>query len=131
MAAPPTLSVQLLGGFRVLVAGRPVPDTAWRQKRAAAVVKLLALEPDHRLHRERLTDTLWPELEPEAAANNLRVALHRAREGLRAAGTSSDVFLSRDGDVINLGPAESVEVDVDGFATAIKNAWRTSDPEVS
>ncbi len=61
MAAPPTLSVQLLGGFRVLVDGQPVPDAAWRQKRAAAVVKLLALEPAHRLHREQLIETLWPE----------------------------------------------------------------------
>src|SRR3954469_24140073 len=96
MAAPPTLSVQLLGGFRVLVNGQPVPESAWRQKRAAAVVKLLALEPAHRLHREQLIETLWPELEPDAAANNLRVALHRAREGLRESGARSGDILSRD-----------------------------------
>jgi DNA-binding SARP family transcriptional activator len=42
-------------------------------------VKLLALAPHHRLHREQLMDTLWPELAPEAAAANLRKAVHFAR----------------------------------------------------
>jgi DNA-binding SARP family transcriptional activator len=70
------------------VAGEPVPEAVWRLKRAAAIVKLLALEPTHRLHREQLTDTLWPELDPAAAANNLRVVLHHARQGLQSAGLS-------------------------------------------
>ena len=86
MEAPQALDVRLLGGFRVAVAGQLVAETVWRQRRAAAIVKLLALEPSHRLHREHLIDTLWPELEPDAAANNLRVTLHHARQGLQAAG---------------------------------------------
>jgi predicted ATPase/DNA-binding SARP family transcriptional activator len=124
------LDVRLLGGFRVVVAGQTVPETVWRQKRAAAIVKLLALEPTHRLHREQLTDTLWPDLEPEAAANNLRVALHHARQGLRNAGATDD-FLGRSGDVVSLGPPELVEVDVDNFNAALRGAWQSPDPGVS
>ncbi len=131
MKASRALEVQLLGGFRVLVAGQTVPDTVWRQKRAAAIVKLLALEPTHRLHREQVIDELWPDLEPEAAANNLRVALHHARQGLRAAGATTDAFLSRNGEVISLGPPELVEVDVDAFNATLSAAWRSPDPAVS
>jgi predicted ATPase/DNA-binding SARP family transcriptional activator len=126
--APPALEVRLLGGFRVSVDDQPVPDAVWRQKRAAAVVKLLALEPAHRLHREQLADALWPELDPEAAANNLRVALHHARQGLRAAGAEADLFLLRDGDAVVLGPPERVRVDVEEFDAALKDAWRSPDP---
>ena len=48
----------------------------------AIYAKLLALQPQYRLHREVLMETLWPDLAPESAANNLRVALHRARQRL-------------------------------------------------
>src|SRR5437588_13094379 len=64
-ASSPALRVQLLGRFRVWVGLRPVPETAWRRRKAAALVKLLALAPEHRLHREEALETLWPELLPE------------------------------------------------------------------
>jgi DNA-binding SARP family transcriptional activator len=47
------LAAQLLGGFRVDVDGRAVPDTAWHHRRAAELVKLLALAPRHRLPADR------------------------------------------------------------------------------
>ena len=43
------------------------------------MVKLLALAPGHRLHREQLMESLWPDLDPDAAGANLRKALHFAR----------------------------------------------------
>ena len=39
------------GGFSVTVNGEPVPDR-WRLRKAKTLVKLLALAPGHRLHRE-------------------------------------------------------------------------------
>jgi hypothetical protein len=41
--------VWLLGSFRVSVGRRIIEEDAWRLRKAAAVVKLLALAPDHRL----------------------------------------------------------------------------------
>jgi predicted ATPase/DNA-binding SARP family transcriptional activator len=129
--APRPLEIGLLGGFRVLVGAQAVPDTVWRQKRAAAIVKLLALEPAHVQLREQIIDTLWPELDPDAAANNLRVALHHARQGLQAIGATPGTFLSRDGDAISLGPPELVSVDIDRFMAAVKRAWNSPDPEAT
>ena len=79
--------IWLLGGFRVGIDSLPVPDDAWRRNKAKAVVKLLALAPSHRLHREQLMDALWPELPPDAAAANLRKAVHFARQGRWAQST--------------------------------------------
>jgi predicted ATPase len=81
-------------------------------------VKLLALAPAHRLHREQLIATLWPDGEPSAAANNLHQALHVARRRL-----GPDALRS-DGDAIIL----SAEVDVDAFRATAREALRTGDP---
>ena len=83
------LRIWLLGAFRVEAAGRPVAEARWRLRKARAVVKLLALDPTHRLPRDRLLDLLWPDLPPDAAANNLRYALHVARRAL-SAGAEAD-----------------------------------------
>src|SRR6266536_2795502 len=78
------MHVQLLGGFGVEVGGRQVDAGQWRLRKARTVVKLLALEPTQRLHREYLLDLLWPDLAPPAAANNLHQALHAARRAQAA-----------------------------------------------
>ena len=48
------LDIRLLGGFAVQVDGTDVPDDAWRLRKARALVKLLALAPGHRMHREQV-----------------------------------------------------------------------------
>ncbi|TML90801.1 MAG: hypothetical protein E6G08_01265 [Actinobacteria bacterium] len=78
------VSVTLLGGFAAAVDGMPVPETAWRLKKARELVKLLALAPGHRLHREQVMDVLWRDRGPAAAANNLHQAVHVARRALDA-----------------------------------------------
>ena len=73
------LEVRLLGRFEVLVDSRPVPADAWAQRRAADLVKLLALAPGHRMPRDEVLETLWPQLGADAAASNLHKAASYAR----------------------------------------------------
>ncbi len=79
------LRIHLLGGFRVTVGDHTIAEEAWRRRKVAALVKLLALAPGCALHREHLLDTLWPDLEPESAANNLQQTLYLARRALDTA----------------------------------------------
>jgi len=116
-----TLRIRLLGEFEVEVGHRAVLDSDWRLQKARALVKLLALAPRHRLRREEVMERLWPELEPQAALNNLYYALHVARAALdnhlpRKAGRSSVLQLV-DG-VLAVGPTVSVMVDVEVFQAA-------------
>ena len=76
------MRVWLLGGFQVSVGARRIEQSEWRLKKASALVKLLALAPGHRLHREQVMDLLWPDLGKKAASNNLRQALHAARNAI-------------------------------------------------
>ena len=75
-------SVCLLGGFRVSVRTRTIHQNEWRLTKAANILKLLALAPGHRLHREGVMDLLWHDSSKKAASNNLRQTLHVASRTL-------------------------------------------------
>jgi len=99
-----------MGGFSAEIDGTTVPDDAWRHRRGADVVKILALAPAHRLHREAVMAALWPDLDTEAAQANLRKALHFARRALG----SADAITIRNG-LVELWPRATVQVDVEHF----------------
>src|SRR3954469_9645996 len=79
------LAVHLLGEFRVSVGFRAINEREWTLRKAKSLVKLLALAPRHRLHREHVIDRLWPEMDPEDGANNLHRVLYTARRILEPA----------------------------------------------
>ena len=116
---------ELLGGFHVASRGRAIPEEAWQRRKTAALFKLLALTPRHRLHREQVMDALWPELAPAAAAANLRKAVYYARRALP--GDEGARVIVAVGELLCL-PSEGVWVDVDAFRTAAARARQTADP---
>jgi len=107
------LGIRMLGGFEVMVDGAVVPEDAWRPRRGADLVKLLALSERHRLHRDRVVEALWSRLTPKAGLANLHKAAHLAR---RALGDGDAVVLHA-GQVL-LAPAVTVETDVERFEAA-------------
>src|SRR5918997_3170447 len=124
-----TVRVWLLGGVSVSVGGRLFNRSAWRLRKAASLVQLLALAPRHRLHKERVVDLLWPDLDAKRAANNLHRVLHVARGPIDPAssgGTSRHLTL-RNG-LIALNPDDQLWVDVEAFEGAAAMARRGRDP---
>ena len=73
------LRIRLLGGFEVSVGARTIQEGDWCLRKAANLIKLLALASGNRLHREQLMYTLWPNFGLSAASNNLRQTVHAAR----------------------------------------------------
>ena len=120
--------VRLLGGFRVSVGSRAIPQDAWRLRKAAALVKLLALAPDHRMHREQLMNLLWPESGRKAASNNLRQVVYGARKLLDPSSGSREGYLSLKDEHIVLCPDGQLWVDVDAFEDAAASVRRSKDP---
>jgi DNA-binding SARP family transcriptional activator len=115
-----TCTVQLLGVFNVEVNGRLIPAEAWRHRRGAEVVKILALAPAHSLHREELMESLWPDLPADKAAANLRKAVHYARQALGAKDA-----IGADGEMLALWPAGELRIDAQAFETASRQALAT------
>src|SRR6266508_5423470 len=113
----PTVEVQLLGRFSVAVDGVPISGDAWRSRRAADVMKLLALAPAHRVHRTEVMEALWPESDPELSGSNLRTALHSARVA-----TGAQRSIVNEGGVLVLWPDARVDTDVERFEAATQRA---------
>ena len=120
--------VWLLGGFRVSVGLRTIEESEWRLKKAASLVKLLALAEGHRLHREQIIELLWPGLDPKAAANNLHYALYRARRILNPTSTTPSRYLVFRDERLELCPNSPLYVDVETFEEAAATARRTKEP---
>ena len=81
--------IRVLGRFEVSVDGIVTPERGWRRRTAASLVKVLALAPGHRLHREQVIDMLWPDESPADAAPKLHKAAHYARRRRDATTPSS------------------------------------------
>lgn len=120
--------INLLGVFRVSVGSRTIGEDEWRLRKAAALVKLLALVPNHRLHCEQLMNLLWPRLRPGDAANNLRRTLHSARRTFDPDPQSTACYLGRRNEQLVLCPEASLWVDVDAFEDAAATARRIREP---
>ena len=119
-------ALRLLGGFEVSVAGRAVEDGAWRLRRAKTLLKLLALTPERRLHREQVIEALWPD--GESTGKGLHQVLYTARRALASAGDEhvSDRLSLRD-DVVTLA-GERLTVDIEEFERAAAVAREAKAP---
>ncbi|MEU4176317.1 AAA family ATPase [Streptomyces sp. NPDC026589] len=118
-SAAPLLRLRLLGGFRATRDSGPALPERWPRPGARALVKLLAVVPGHRLHREQAMDVCWPDADPQAAAGSLRVALHAARHALEPelAPRAASSYLVSDGAFLLLAPA-TVRIDADDAEAA-------------
>ncbi len=128
-AEPDAVRVCLLGGFQVSVGPQVIDDAAWRLRKARALIKILALASGHRLHREQIFNHLWPDLPPEAAANNFHQTLHVARRafGLARPDAAPGVFLPLRDEILCLDPPIPLWVDAEAFERAAAAALRTRD----
>jgi len=124
------LEIGLLGRFRIVIDGVAVEDRAWTRRKSKTLIKLLALQPLHQLHREQVMEFLWPEQEPEAALNNLHKTIHAARRALDPnlkAGADSQFILTQGQQVLLRAPG-GVRIDVEEFERRASEALRASDP---
>jgi DNA-binding SARP family transcriptional activator len=115
--AASTVHIALLGRFEVTVDGVPVATSSWTRRHAAALVKVLAMAPDRRLHREQIIDLVWPEDSIDEAAPKLHKAAHFAR---RAIAVPNSVVL-RDDSVVLCPDADTI-VDVVRFEELARRA---------
>jgi DNA-binding SARP family transcriptional activator len=125
--APAVVRLRLLGGFRVSVGSRANGEDRWQRRKAAALLKLLALAPSHRMHREQAMDLLWPHLGGEAA-NNLHRVLYVARRILEPDPPTTSHYLTLGGEQLALCPEGDLWVDVEAFEQAAAAASRSQDP---
>lgn len=119
------LQVRLLGGFCIERSdvGQAVSD--WPRRSAKTLIKLLAIQPGHALHREQVIDVLWPKVNAESALNSLGKALHVARRALQPGlpRRQDSAYLRLADGMLVLNTARVV-VDADEFEQLAEDALR-------
>lgn len=120
------LRISLLGGFRAERVDLGHPVCGWQRRSAKTLTKLLAVSPNHSLHREEVMAILWPGLDLESALNGLGKALHAARRALEPElpPRKSSQYLQLTDCMLSLN-RERVQVDADRFQQLAEAAQRS------
>jgi two-component SAPR family response regulator len=85
------LRIYTLGSLRIYRGDTLVFDESWRNKPAKTIFKLLFTNSGQRYPKDVLAEELWPETDPDAAANRLRVAVHELRKMLGGRNKSNHI----------------------------------------
>jgi DNA-binding SARP family transcriptional activator len=115
----PAFTVHLLGELRVTFGDRPVQT--WVSGRGRAVFEYLIVHRHSSVRRDRLMSVFWPESPPDAARNNLNVAIHGLRQTLRAVAGDRPLVICRDHAYL-FGPDLDIWVDTEAFEERLKSA---------
>ncbi len=114
----------MLGDFSVWLGPRPVAEAAFTRRKARSLLKLLALQPGHSLHRDQAMDLLWPNLAPRAAASQLYKAIHHVRQAFATTSPSlpvEEILALRD-ETLTLDAPGGVHTDAEAFEALAQEA---------
>ena len=114
--------IGLLGGFEVFEGDRRVADSAWRLPRRKRWSNCWRWNRGTAFDRDQLADQLWPDLNADAARNNLHQALHSARRALSTVGIDGPAALALRDDLVVLGGNGHVVTDLEEFQDAVEQA---------
>jgi ATP/maltotriose-dependent transcriptional regulator MalT/DNA-binding SARP family transcriptional activator len=118
---PYVLRIRTLGTFAIARGDLEVKDRDWRSSKARQLFQLLITERGRALPRDRVLDTLWPEMELEAAANNLRVTINRLSKALEPERPDGapPAFLVQQAETYSFNTASDHQLDAFEFGQAV------------
>lgn len=118
-AIHPALAIYFLSPFRVLLDEQPV--VGWPNCKGKSIFKYLITHRQHPIPKEVLMEIFWPEGDPDAARNNLNVAIYGLRKALSKANTSFSYVQFQD-DCYLLNPELNIWVDSEAFMDHVRKA---------
>lgn len=128
---PALLKIFLLGKFQIKLNDLHIEERHWQRRASGHLVKLLALHPQHQLHREQIIDLLWSHQDLEAAVNKLNKAIYVARRTLEPnlVKASDSSFIITQKQQILLRSPGSLYIDVEEFESLAAKAIATANLE--
>lgn len=85
------LRIFTLGHFGLAVGAHGLAVDKWKRKQALTLLKYLVVHQGRPVHRECLSECLWPEADEAHGWERLKVTVYFLRRQLRAAGMCEDV----------------------------------------
>ncbi len=118
------LQVHSLGGFAVRRGDATLRAEDWKGQTARRLFARLLVAEGRAVARETLREELWPDAEPEAGRNNLRVAMTRLNDALdpeRPAGATPH-FVIAEGESLRLQADALADWDAAVFRAQLRSA---------
>lgn len=109
---PPSLVVYCLGSFRVYQDDQLIAD--WPSGKGKCIFKYMIANRGRPIPKDVLMDLFWRGANPDAARNNLNVAIYGLRQALRAARPDFSHIVFQD-DHYLLNPSLELWIDVEEF----------------
>ncbi|MCB9445929.1 MAG: transcriptional regulator [Ardenticatenaceae bacterium] len=115
------MRIQTLGTFRLWRGEEEVDAGEWQRKKARQLFLLLLTFRHTRLHRDQITEILWPDLTPEGAQRDFKIAFNTLTKVLEPnrPRNAPSAFVLRDGSRYGLRPEADIWLDVDEFTTLV------------
>jgi DNA-binding SARP family transcriptional activator len=117
----PALDIRCLGSVQLSIAGHAF-DLAAIKPRCAMLLRFLCLNAGRPVHREVLTEALWPNAHPDAGVRNVQVAISTLRQAFAALHGAASGWISRDGDSYKLLLPAGSRVDLHELLDEIEQA---------
>lgn len=121
MVDKPSLAIYYLSPFQVYLSENPVKR--WSNNKGKLIFKYLGTRKGQPVAKEILMELFWPNAEPQAARNNLNVAIYGLRHVLSKANPDYSYVLYRDGCYL-INPELHVWTDYQAFLEHFKSAQR-------
>jgi LuxR family transcriptional regulator, maltose regulon positive regulatory protein len=112
-----SLAIRTLGKFDVWRGKTLTSPRDWQREKARQLFQFFISNNGKWFSREQLADRLWPDLDADASAQNLKVALNaltRALEPLREPG-QAPFFITRRDALYGVNPNASIAIDTEDF----------------
>ncbi|MBI1743613.1 tetratricopeptide repeat protein [Candidatus Acetothermia bacterium] len=112
------LKISLLGQFQLIQNDQPIPTHVWPSENTKSILKILAGERGRLFLQDELIEHLWPDVDPERAAANLRgrvAELRKILEPTLVRGTQSQFIVTRHGGYV-LAKEADCWIDMEEFS---------------
>jgi ATP/maltotriose-dependent transcriptional regulator MalT/DNA-binding SARP family transcriptional activator len=123
------LRIHSLGPFRLWRGTEEVPASEWKRKKARQLLQLFLTHHGRMLHRDQICELLWPELTPDGALRDFKIAFSAMCNVLepRRKRNAPSAYVLRDGSRYGLDLSADVELDVLLFEQAIAAGQRVKE----
>lgn len=117
----PSFTIYCFGSFQVYEDDHIIDE--WTSRKGKAIFKYLLMHRERPVAKEQLMDLFWPDSKPDAARNNLNVAIYGLRQSLRNGYPDFSHIIFQD-DTYFLNPDMQIWLDVDAFETHLQQGDR-------
>lgn len=114
----PKIYFSLFGRFTMTVDGVIVPESEWKTKKIAGVLKFLLVHRNRLVSKDQLMEVFWPGVDKKLASTSLRAALYELKKVLRKYGLSTEgqmSLLNENRNSLGIYAGNALTVDVDLF----------------